>query len=645
MVVALDFETYYSSDYSLSRMREVEYLLDPRFQVIMCAVKVDQGPNEVFVGHDAVAARFATIDWATQAAVSHNMRFDGAILSWHFGARPKLYLDTLSMARALTHSRIGKSALKAVAAYLELGEKGDEVVRALGKRLEDFSPHDLALYAGYCLNDNQLCLDILRRFLTVFPKRELMVIDAAVRMYIEPQVQLDPAVLDAHLADVQARQEAVFARVAHIDRTVFSSSAKFADLLREHGVELPMKISPATGVEIPALAKNDREFKELCEDHDQPLEIQALLAARLGAKSTIEETRTQSFLKLVGINWRDLGEHWMPVPLKYFGAHTGRFSGDGGYNFQNIKRGSKLKRAIRAPDGYRIVHRDSSQIEARMVAMLAGCQKLLDAFEQGRDVYSEFATTVYGRTINKVNKAERFVGKTGILGLGYQTGGEKLMHTLFIGNGGISVKIDLAAARNIVRLYRSEYSEIPDLWQSCEGLLLQMMKLGAPGIPGPVVHTGELGRQVSNRPVPIVEISRDAIWLPNGLCIAYPDLRRVTIPNNAKPGMRNQTVYTGPYKTPKTIYGGKVTENISQALARIVITDVIVRVKAETGMTPFMSTHDSLDYCVPVEDAPWWDDYLDRQFAIRPKWAPNLPLASEGGFGFTLADAEEAVNQ
>lgn len=645
MVVSVDLETYYSSDYSLSMktMKEARYVLDDRFQTIMCAVQVDDGPNDVFVGHEAVARRFAEIDWPKHAVLSHNIRFDGAILGWHYDVQPALWLDTLSMARALTHSKIGKSSLKAVAAYLGLGEKGDEVVNARGLRLENFTPWQLAKYIEYCRNDNALALAIFRAFMKVFPKHELRVIDAVVRMFIEPQVQLDPVMLQAHLEQVQKEQAAIFTTVAHIDKSVFSSSAKFAALLTEHGIEVPTKISPATGETIPALAKNDREFKELCEDYDQPIAIQALLAARLGAKSTIEESRTQAFLNLTLLNWQDRGANWMPVPLKYYGAHTGRLSGDGGYNFQNLKRGSTLKCAIVAPPGYRIVHRDSSQIEARMVAMLSGCTRLLTAFEAGRDVYSEFASTVYGRRITKADKAERFVGKTGILGLGYQTGGEKLMHTLFIGNGGISVTVDLPAARQIVKLYRSEYSEIPELWASCESLLRQMMVLGEPA--GPVQTPPDFGRtrQTSNRPVPIVEISADAIWLPNGLCIAYPDLRVMDRPNATGGGMGKQIVYSGPYG-PKTIYGGKTTENISQALSRVVITDAMVRVQAETGYTPFLSTHDSLDYCVPESDARWWDDYLDRQFAMRPRWAPNLPLASEGGWGRTLHDAEERVN-
>lgn len=641
MIVAVDFETHYDKDYSLRRMKMVDYLRDPRFETIMVAVQEGCGPNEAFVGHQAVAARLARIDWSRAAMLSHNTRFDGAIACWHFGHTPALYLDTLSMARAMTHAVIGKSSLAAVADYLGFGPKGTEVVHAMGKRLRDFMPHELDAYAGYCLNDNALCRRIFDAFMAGgFPKSELRVIDLVVRMYAEPQAKLNTPRLRAHRTVVRVEKAEVMARVAHLDPALFSSNQKFAALLESLGVDVPMKDSPTTGLPMPALARNDREFKELCADEDQPLEVQAVLAARIGAKSTIEETRTDAFLNLSLRKWGEHGAAWMPVPLKYYGAHTGRLSGDEGYNHQNLKRGSPLRRAIEAPPGMRVVHRDASQIEARMLAWLAGCERLLAAFREGRDVYSEFATEVYGRPVTKRDKLERFVGKTCILGLGYQTGGAKLRHTLFIGNGGISVPIDEHEAARIVRRYRSAYSEIPLLWARGEFLLALMLGEGGHAAAHRMAQSWPLEDMA---PYPVVEHTSDALWLPNGMPIAYPGLKR-----EARQLAGGTTIkgfaYRGPYKD-KQIYGGKLTENVTQALARIIVLDIAVRAQAETGYHPFLSTHDSLDYVVPEEEASWWDGYLEREFARRPDWAPDLPLASEGGWGMTLADAEHGANR
>ncbi len=632
MIVALDFESYYSTEFSLSRMSEAAYILDARFETIMCAVKLGSAPSVLHVGHEAVAAALDAIDWSQAALLSHNTRFDGAILHWIFGHVPKLYLDTLSMARALVQSVTGKCSLKAVAAYLGVGEKGDEIVNARGKRLADFTPVELARYGEYCINDNELCRTIFDRFRTVFPASELSIVDAVIRMYVQPAVRLDPAKLVTHAHAVLVKQAAVMETVSHIDRSVFSSNLKFAALLEEHGVDVPMKPSTTPGKMIPALAKNDRAFKEMCEDPDYPLEVQALFAARLGVKSTIELTRTKALLRLSQAPWGPRGAHWMPVPLRYSGAHTHRLSGDGGFNFQNLRRDSPIRDAIEAPPGHVILHRDSSQIEARGLAMLAGCKKLLDLYELRQDTYCAFASSVYGRKIVKADKLERFVGKTCTLGLGYQTGAEKLRHTLFIGNGGISVRIDLDEAARLVRLYRTEYREIPELWSRMETMLRIMVVEAGRAPQGLRVHG-------DHRPVPGITPGQDALWLPNGLCISYPQIRfEKQVGLSGK--LENRLHYTDPFGGTRSIYGGKATENICQALARIVIMDVANRVVAETGVWPFLSTHDSLDYCVPEAEADWWDAYLEREFAVRPSWAPDWPLASEGGYGRTLAEAE-----
>lgn len=637
-IITADFETYYDKDYSLRKMSTIDYILDHRFQTIMCAIKEGPAGSQIFVGHDAVAARFAKIDWSKAAFLAHNTHFDGAILAWHYGIYPKMYLDTLSMARAITHAVLGRSSLEKVSEYLGLPPKGKEVTNALGLRLENMNPQFIRDYGAYCLRDNENCRMIFDKLRHVVPKSELTLIDQIVRMFTTPQVKLNPTVLAEHKAQVDTEAAACMARVAHIDKSVFSSNQQFAALLESMGVEVPMKKSPTTGLQMPALAKNDRGFKELYADDTQPLDVQAILAARMSAKSTIEGTRTQKMLNLSLRDWGSYGSNWAPVPLKYWGAHTGRLSGDDGYNWQNLKRGSRIREAVEAPPGFRIVHRDASQIEARMLAWLAGCEKLIQAFREGRDVYSEFASIALGRLVTKADKPGRFVGKTCILGLGYQTGGAKLRHTLFIGQGKLSVKVEEKEATDMVYTYRRAYPEIPELWQRCETLLLEVAAKSAPVC---------LGKRQKNftimdiKPFPVVKAGLDAVWLPNDMCIAYPNLRQRST-RDANGIMKTEFGYDGPYGENdfRNMYGGKGTENITQALARIVITDAAGRVKEQTGYDPFMTTHDSLDYCVPESEAADFDKLLEHEFAVRPWWAPDLPLASEGGFGKSLMIAE-----
>ena len=641
MIITADFETYYDQEYSLSKMSEVEYVLDHRFQTIMCAVKEDDGPSEIFVGHDAVAARFAKIDWTRAAFLAHNTRFDGSILAWHYGVTPKVYLDTVGMARALTHSVIGSSSLAKVSAYLDLPAKGTAVYDMKGRRLETLSASEIVDYAAYCLRDNDNCKLIFNAFMRVFPKAELRLIDSVLRMFIEPQVRLDPHALAAYLGQVRAEKAQIMGQVAHIDKSVFSSNQKFAALLQEHGVEPPRKISPTTGEETWALAKGDRAFKELCNDDEQPLAVQALLAARLNTKSTLEETRTEKLLKHALFPWPGREPGWAPVPIRYYGAHTGRMSGDGGTNWLNFKRGSAIRSGIVAPPGYRIVHRDSSQIEARMLAVLAGCEKLITAFREGRDIYFEFATRIYGRKVTKADTTLRFVGKTCVLGLGYSTGATKLRHTLFIGNGGVSVNVDEAEAQRIVYTYRNTYHEIPNLWGSGDEAIRRMMRLAAPY--GVLTNGARIADSILAPVFPVVRVGANATWLPNDMCISYPKLRHETV-LDAQGRAQREIVYDLPYGGVAKLYGGKITENIDQALSRIVITDIIERVRASTGYQPFLSTYDSIDYCVPEGEAKDFDKRLEHEFAIPPSWAPNLPLASEGGYGINLLKAEHGEN-
>jgi DNA polymerase len=625
MIITIDFETYYDKAYSLTRMSEVDYILDPRFEVIMCSMKLGDRPTEVYVGEKAVNTAFSCIDWSKHAVLAHNMRFDGAILAWRFGIVPGLYLDTLGMANAITRPLITYGSLAKLAAYYGLEAKGTTVQDMMGRTLASLSVMERTAYANYCAHDTDLCRAIFDKFIKVFPASELRVLDLSLRMFTQPQARLNPNKLAEYLNLVQAEKAASFARMAHIPEEVFSSNIKFAELLRSYGVEPPMKTSPATGQPTFALAKNDREFKDLCADPDIPLDAQVALAVRLGAKSTIDETRTLTLLKLASWNWGLEGEAWMPVPYKYYGAHTGRFSGDGGYNFANLRRGSPIRDAIEAPDGFRVVHRDSSQIEARMVAWLAGCDKLVKAFREGRDVYSEFAWKFYGREITRADTLERFTGKTAILSLGYGAGHVKFRHALYIGNGGVSVALDMEEAVKLVDFYREEYAPIKQLWWRGNAALKRMIN----------------PRDVPDPGIPAIEIGAECVYLPNGMAISYPDLKEE--PDDGVWGRK--TTYRGVFGGPRKIYGAKFIENITQGLARIVVTDIMLHVDRDTGHRPFMSTYDSHDYIVPESEARDFDAVLERAFAVAPTWAPDLPLASEGGWGRTLLEAEKGVNQ
>ncbi|WP_286296502.1 DNA polymerase [Polynucleobacter sp. TUM22923] len=127
----------------------------------------------------------------------------------------------------------------------------------------------------------------------------------------------------------------------------------------------------------------------------------------------------------------DIGHHTFAICTKsianhhdFLGhaAHTGRWGGADKINLQNLPsrgaNGGKLKKAIMAPKGYLMIDADSAQIEARVLAWLAGQDDLTEAFKNGQDIYSIMASAIYGKEVSEITKEERFVGKTTILGAG-----------------------------------------------------------------------------------------------------------------------------------------------------------------------------------------------------------------------------------
>lgn len=318
-LITLDFETYYDREYSLSKMTTEEYIRDPRFQVIGVSTKVNDEPAVWVTGKASdVLAHLRQFDWDNAMMLCQNTMFDGAIMTWRCGIKPKALADTMLMSRALHGVEVSHS-LKALAERYGVGQKGTEVLNALGKRRTDFTASDLASYGRYCVNDVELTYDIFQRMMAAgFPRDELKLIDLTLRMFTDPVLELDRAHLEKHLVEVVARKEKLLSEAGIEDKKDLMSNQKFADMLRGLGVEPPMKVSPTTGKETFAFAKGDEEFIALTEHEDD--RVQALMAARLGNKSTIEETRTQRFI--------DIAKRGpLPVPIRYYAAHTGRWGG------------------------------------------------------------------------------------------------------------------------------------------------------------------------------------------------------------------------------------------------------------------------------------------------------------------------------
>lgn len=615
--ITLDFETYYSTDFSLSKMTTEEYIRDPRFEVVGVAVQVDdEEPVWLSSSEDNIKDFLLSFDWDDSIAIAHNALFDMAILNWHFGIKPKAIGDTLSMARAIHGTEVGNSLAK-LAVHYELGTKGTEVVNAMGLRREGFPKAQLDAYGEYCCNDVALTYDLFLHLLPKFQKTELRLIDATIRMFTEPVLRLDTSLLKQHLSEVQARKEALLVSCfegmeppedARADEDwrakILLSNQKFAELLTQNGVTPPTKISTTTGKETLALAKNDEEFKALAEHPDE--RVQTLVAARLGTKTTLEETRTE---RLLGIAGRGL----MPVPLSYYAAHTGRWGGADKLNMQNLpSRGAnagKLKSAILPPEGHVIIDCDSSQIEARVLAWFASQNDLVEAFANGQDVYKIMASAIYKKATTEITAPERFVGKTTILGSGYGMGAAKFQAQL----KSFGVEVPLDEAKRIITVYRETYPWIVALWKAGQAALDAMAK----------GRTAKWGNGV-------VTVGAEGILMPNGLYQRYPGLKKV----KDKDG-KEQYIYDSRKGVTK-IYGGKLTENICQGLARCIIGEQLLRINKRYRVV--LTVHDAVACVAPKEEAEEAKNYVMECMRYVPSWAHGIPLNCEAGYGESYGD-------
>jgi len=616
-LVTLDFETYYDVGFSLSGLTTEEYIKDERFQVIGVSIKIDQSEAKWYTG-DQVKEALDNIDWKNSALLCHNTQFDGAILSFRYNIIPGLYLDTLCMARAIHGVDVGGSLAFLVEKY-NLGRKGTEVIDAKGKRLEDFTSQDLAQYGEYCKNDTELTHKLFQILAPDFPENEVKLIDLTLRMYTEPVLEVDDALLQDRLDDIQAEKSQLLQGLMkrlecdteECVRAKLASNKQFAELLIELGITPPTKISPTTDKETYALAKGDTGFLELTE-HEDPF-IQELCRVRLGTKSTIEESRIERF---IGIGARNKGK--LPIPLKYYGAHTGRWAGSDKVNFQNLpardKKKKALKNAVIAPEDHVVINSDSSQIEARVLVWLAGQDDVVEWYREGRDVYSEFASKVYGRPITKKDTTERAVGKTCILGLGYGTGWSKLQQTLKIATG---LNLDESECQRLVKVYREVNDKVIQLWKTCDEALRDMSAW----------PSGKEPYYLDARNALLV--TPKGIRLPNGLYIYYPGLTWDISESKSK--------YI--YKSRRgmiSIWGGSVVENVIQALARIIVGEQMLEINKK--YRPVLTVHDAV-VCVVLEtEVDEALSFIMSTMSSPPLWATGLPVACEAHHGASYGE-------
>lgn len=595
--IVIDFETYFDrkAKYDLKNISMVEYVRDPRFKVhgfgyVWVTDEPDPmgNPFSKFIpnwisGRDA-EKWLKQQDWSKITVIAHNAKFDGFILTEHYKVKPKAWIDTKGMSRAILGKQIKDHSLATIAEHFGLVPKGSMKTDGL-KDLTEAEEKELA---EYCLHDVELCSEIYDRLAKEFPESQYEPLDWTIKAFVEPKLILNVSILKDAAEEEKRKKRAIFEELK-IDKSIFSSNKKFSELLVKEGYRVPMKASPRTGEKIPALALGDPEFLDMLEDEDERL--RTLCEARVAAKSTLLETRSEKLAQIGSTG------PWS-FDVEFSGAsQTHRFSGGNGAggNPQNFTRGSALRKAVCAPEGFKLVVGDFSNIELRLIAYLSKDQGLIQALEQDVDLYCDFASSFYSRKITKEDKLERQFGKTAILGLGYGMGPTKFKKTVRIQTGQI---ITDEAAKKAVNLYRTKYMQVPKFWK---------------------IHQDNLDT-----------INYEKILLPSGLKIQYPNLR----PDG------DEWIYdvwkTKSNKETVKIYGGKIVENLCQALAGELCKEDI----REFREVAVGQVHDEMILCVPEEEAA--ETAIALQFAMEtpPSWLPKMKMKAEVGIGKNWLEAK-----
>jgi len=648
-ILTIDFETRWDSkDYTLSKMTTEEYIRDKRFTAFgICIHEFGTDDPIEWIGGEGLSEYFSGVDWGRTAVLAHNAQFDVSIMEWVYNARPAFIFDTLSMGRALRGVEVGNSLSK-LAADFGLPAKGTAVYSTNG--VHELEPHLERELAEYCKHDVFLCEEIFKRLAVSYPSKELRLIDMTLKMYTRPRLELDSKMLIKALTEEGELREGLLQRLG-IQEAELASNPKFADVLQSLGVVAPTKVSKTTGKEAFAFAKNDALFQALLNGERE--DVALLCEARLKVKSTTERTRAQRFL--------DISQRGkLPVPLSYYGALSGRWTAAKGsaINMQNLKRGSFLRKAIMAPEGYQLVVGDLAQIEPRVLAWLSDYHEMLDIFRAGGDPYAAFGAQMFNIPgLSKESHPDlRQSAKSALLGCGYGLGWASFASQLLVGFlGAPPVRYEKAfaktlgvdqhyaqkfidwednvtkmleiphtctqqellthclAAKKIIDIYRATAHPVATFWDMCTQLIEDSL------------YGGKV------YPYKCLTFSKERIELPNGMSLLYPDLRRTKDDKG-----RSQWVY-GPNAT--KLYAGKVTNNVTQAVARIVMTDGMLRV---TKKYPVVGTvHDEQIVLVPDDEVAEAKPWVLGQMTLEPKYMPGIPLAADGGAHRRYGEAKQ----
>jgi DNA polymerase len=616
-----DLETFWSTEHSLTKMNPAAYCMHRETELQSMSCAFGDEPMEFIRGEAAMQEYVNAQDWSDVLVVGHNMsQFDSMLLAWRLGLRPKMWGCTLAMARAVYRAEVGGS-LKALCDYLQLGSKGNlENIGTKGRKADSFTEEEWAAMEAYNNQDTHLTRLLFRHLLQHTPRREMSVIDMTIRMLVHPKIHVDTKLLAAaHKEETKRKVDAIEVLREKLGlpfdadvKKALMSNPQFAELLRSLGVEPPIKISPTTGKETYAFAKDDEGLLALRE-HENPL-VGSAVETRLGIKSSMLETRIETFQEMAAAT---AGR--MPIALNYAGAHTWRWSGGFKANQQNLPRvprdkqgniiektSNALRMSLIAPPGHKIVVADLSGIELRVNHYLWQVPSSMELYAGNAeaDLYKEFAAKFYGIPVDSVSKQQRQFAKMMQLALGFGMGWRKFK----VQANREGYPLTDYEAEAAVAKWRAVYDPIVLGWEQCANAISSISN-------GEKTYIDRWGFCVT---------AKHQVLTPEGL-LRYPGLHRE---RNEKG--RDEWIF-GKGRNKSRIYGGLLCENLVQHLARQVLVTQMLEIHKRYPISH--TVHDEVILVVKEEEAETALDFMLTTMKTSPDWWPEIVLFAEGDIG------------
>lgn len=685
-LVYLDLETYWhKTNFTLSKMGTEAYIRHSSFHTLLLAAAIDDGPVYVFEEEDIAAVLGGLgLDDPDTLTISVNASFDHSVLEYRYGIRIANSICTRALCRWTGVSRLTAESLHSMNQFFGWGVKKAGTVVSSGKLREDFTPEEWAFFKQYNRDDVEQMRHHVKLMLPLVPHHALMFDAMSERMYTRPLLEIDAELLRDYERRLIQKQEDDMHRLQRLfsfsDRNEFvkaiRSRVKFPEMLRSLGVEPPLKTSEARvksvgdsieeldrilkelggqranaetkkaiakhiknirkGTTTYALAKDDLDFMALMDSEDE--DVALLCRVRAEVNSSIALSRCQTLLAIA-----ERGA--FPVTLAAFQAITGRYTGSNAddstksdaTNPQNFNKRSgdhTLRRALRAPAGYKIVAADSGQVELRVNAFVWGEDWLLEILnDDSRDTYCEFASQAYGFTVTKTDKKERGVGKTCELQLGYQSGWRKLARKLKQERVDISTPTAThdEECERLVSVYRKTHVAIKRGWQICMDVVKEMAAGKSGYFGGPNHNLFYFNGQDNIFGTPCATVT-----LPDGFKLYYPNLR---YDPDTDEYLYDQYDRQKRRIVTRKLYGGKLCNNVIQGLTAAIIRWQMLEIDDPQNLPIVMQVHDEIVVLCRAGDEERVLEFMLSVMKTSPPWMPpGCPFRASGGYGDTYAD-------